>query len=70
MNKRQFLYSRFPVAELRKVGFFKKGQTVDQMCERVCTFFGIKSIYAYDFMPPFGDIRKTVKADIKTFSIN
>lgn len=68
-RKEKYFLENFPEKELRELGFFNDShKTIDQMCERVCTFFGLKNIFMYDFIiKPKNEI---VKADIETFSEN
>lgn len=47
---RQFIEDHFDFQTLKKVGFFEKGirkTDYEKIAERVCRFFGYKSIYEY-----------------------
>lgn len=68
MTKEEFINKRIPVADLKKVGFFKPEDGVNEMEAKICKFFGLKNIFEYEFIG--WDKRKPVKADIKTFSLN
>lgn len=69
MTKKEFIKSRFDVKELRKAGFWINGErTYEQYEKRICAFFGLKSIFMYEYI---GEMpRKPLKADLKTFSDN
>jgi len=68
MTKKEFIETRFDIDSLREIGFLKTEKTTEEIAKRICTFFGFKTIFEYDFM--IKDRIKTVKADIKTFSDN
>lgn len=71
MTKEEYLNEHLPVEELIDLGFFDESMTTDEKCERVCKFFGLKNIYMYHLLAPFGpDQMKPVEANIKTFSEN
>lgn len=46
---KRFMIEFFPFSELRKAGFFTKEMRGDYyaQAERICHFFGLKSVYEY-----------------------
>ena len=69
MTKKEFIDDRFDIEGLRELGFWIHGEkTYEEYEKRICTFFGLKNIFMYDFI---GQPKKeTIKADLKTFSNN
>ena len=68
MTRRQYINSILPIKELTKVGFLKKGATVEEIEKRVCDYFGIKTIYQYEVIEWLKD--HPIKAKLETFSKN
>jgi hypothetical protein len=67
MNNSAFIKSRFPINDLKKIGFFHKNDSFEDMERKICRYFGLKNIYEYDYILPN---KKEIEADLKTFSIN
>lgn len=47
---KQFLQNNIPFSDLKKAGFFQndiRKTDYEKISERVCSFFGLKSIYEY-----------------------
>ncbi|MEN7549299.1 hypothetical protein AAG747_15350 [Rapidithrix thailandica] len=68
MTKEEFIKSRFDIEELINIGFLNKSMNLDEIETRICTYFGLESIFMYDFI--MSDLKKPIKADINTFSKN
>ena len=68
MTRREYIEDNFNIQGLEEIGFLKKGLSLDQIEERICEFFGIKTIFEYGFI--MKEKVKEVKAQLKTFSKN
>ena len=68
-NKIEYLERTFDLIALERTGFLVKGMTYSEIESRICIFFGLQNIYAYDFImdDKFGVL---VIADLGWFSIN
>ena len=68
MTIRQYMVSRFDLEALVECGFLDGGMTVEDAAERICTFFGLETIFEYDFIMEGYTCK--VEACLGTFSIN
>ena len=68
MTRREYIEDNFDIEGLEEVGLLKKGISLDQIEERICEFFGIKTIFEYGFI--MKEKVTEVKAQLKTFSKN
>ena len=68
MTTREYIEDNFDIEGLEEIGFLKKGFSLDQIEERICEFFGIKTIFEYGFI--MNEKVTEVKAKLKTFSKN
>ena len=68
MTRREYIDDNFDIEGLEKIGFLKKGLSLDQIEKRICEFFGIKTIFEYGFI--MKEKVTEVKAQLKTFSKN
>ena len=68
MNLENYLESRFDVPCLIEIGFFEKNATYEEMASRICNFFGLKSIYMYDFIG--SSLEVNIRANPGVFSLN
>ena len=68
MTRREYIEDNFDIEGLEEIGLLKKGISLDQIEERICEFFGIKTIFEYGFI--MEEKVTEVKAQLKTFSKN
>ena len=68
MTRREYIEDNFDIEGLEEVGLLKKGISLDQIEERICEFFGIKTIFEYGFI--MKEKVTEVKSKLKTFSKN
>jgi len=68
MTRREYIEDNFDIEGLEEVGLLKKGISLDQIEERICEFFGLKTIFEYGFI--MKEKVTEVKAQLKTFSKN
>jgi len=68
MTRREYIEDNFDIEGLEEIGLLKKGISLDQIEERICEFFGIKTIFEYGFI--IKEKVTEVKAKLKTFSKN
>ena len=62
-----FIMEHFDIANLTKIGFFKKGASVDDLKNRILDYFQLKSLYDYDRIPlvkAFSQIRRKTKSEL------
>lgn len=70
-NEIKYLEKNFDYNGLKALGFY--GSTIgktnyDAQIKRICDWFGIANIFQYDAV--MIDDKKSIKADVKTFSQN
>ena len=50
MNLKEYIDENFDIEGMRDMGFFTTEKTYEEYAERICTFFGFKTIYEYDLI--------------------
>lgn len=69
-NKVAYIDRTFDVAALIHTGFLQSGMSYQEIEDRICRFFGIRTIYEYDFIISPDKYGVPIIADLNTFSIN